>query len=155
MMKVRELIDLLQQLPPELPVMVHDAVGDHFSVMGGGELHCVAHLTTTLWIRPSTVLAAHPDEIIATLDACRFTNPRVFGSVLRGTDTPLSDLDLLVDGDGTMFDLGRAIADLNTCFGIRFQIHTPGSLADSFRAAVLTEACPLTRWTPHAGTETP
>jgi predicted nucleotidyltransferase len=74
--------------------------------------------------------------------------------VLRGTDTPLSDLDLLVDGNSTtLFDLGRAISDLKKVFGIRFHIHTSGSLADSFRAAVLTEACPFTSWAQHAGKE--
>ena len=38
----------------------------------------------------------------------RTNNPRVFGSVVRGTDTEFSDLDLLVDPlpGATLFDLG-------------------------------------------------
>jgi uncharacterized protein len=38
----------------------------------------------------------------------RASNPRVFGSVLRGGDTESSDLDILVDPlpGATLFDLG-------------------------------------------------
>lgn len=45
----------------------------------------------------AAAVAAHRDEIRAIVEANRATNPRVFGSVARGEDTPHSDLDLLVD----------------------------------------------------------
>lgn len=39
----------------------------------------------------------HRYEVLALLDRCGLTNPRLFGSAARGDDKPGSDIDLLVD----------------------------------------------------------
>ena len=49
-------------------------------------------------MKPSDALAAHrTDELRHPGSRHGLARPRVFGSVLNGTDTELSDLDLLVD----------------------------------------------------------
>ena len=48
-------------------------------------------------IRPSQVLARRRDRIREVLEQAGARNIRVFGSAVRGTDRPGSDLDLLVD----------------------------------------------------------
>lgn len=47
--------------------------------------------------RPSTVLNQNRELIRRVVLCHRTRNPRVFGSIIRGTDTEFSDLDLLVD----------------------------------------------------------
>ncbi|WP_217996275.1 nucleotidyltransferase domain-containing protein, partial [Pseudomonas meliae] len=51
----------------------------------------------------------------------RVTNPRIFGSVLRGTDLDGSDLDLLVDAlpGATLLDLGDLEDELKSLLGRR------------------------------------
>jgi uncharacterized protein len=58
-------------------------------------------------MRPSEVVGAHRDDIRAIGAKHRAGEIRVFGSVARGTDTPESDLDLLVsfDDGASYFDL--------------------------------------------------
>lgn len=144
-MTVGELIEQLKAYPPDVPVLMRDERNDPHMILGLGELHEVVHLATTPWVKPSVILAEHRDEIVSTLASAGLANPRVFGSVLRSTDTPLSDLDVLVDaGSGTtLFDIGRAMEVLRKRFGIRFDIVTPNGLPESFRATVLAEARPL------------
>lgn len=48
-------------------------------------------------LKPSTVLNQNRELIRQVTLSHRAHNPRVFGSVTRGTDTEGSDLDLLVD----------------------------------------------------------
>ena len=79
--------------------------------------------------------------------ACRFRaeNPRIFGSVLHGTDQDGSDLDLLVDAlpGATLFDLGGLQAELEDLLGVRVDVLTPGDLPPKFRQQVLAEAQPV------------
>ena len=72
-------------------------------------------------------------------------NPRVFGSVLRGTDDDDSDLDLLVDPspETTLFDLGGLQAELEALLGVPVDVLTPADLPARFRAQVLAEARPV------------
>ena len=72
-------------------------------------------------------------------------NPRVFGSVLRGTDQDGSDLDLLVDAPPgtTLFDLGGLHAELESLLGVHVDLLTPNDLPPKFRARVLAEARPV------------
>lgn len=145
MMNVKDLIEILQRLPQDAPIVMHDAERSPAKLMGVGELHCVVHLTTTLWIRPSIVLAEHRDSIVNTLSNFGLTHPRVFGSVLRGTDTGLSDLDLLVDPakGATLLNLSDAMIELKKSLGILIDLKTPGDLPEKFRDQVLKEARPL------------
>jgi hypothetical protein len=75
----------------------------------------------------------------------RSANPRVFGSVLHGTDRDGSDLDLLVDAlpGATLFDLGGLQDELETLLGVHVDLLTPADLPPEFRAEVLAEARPV------------
>ena len=75
----------------------------------------------------------------------RASNPRIFGSVLRGEDKEGSDLDLLVDAlpGATLFDLGGLQAELEDLLGVQVDVLTPGDLPPKFRQQVLAEAQPV------------
>ena len=79
--------------------------------------------------------------------ACQFraANPRVFGSVLHGTDKEGSDLDLLVDAlpGATLFDLGGLQVELEEMLGVPVDLLTPGDLPSALRDRVLSEALPI------------
>ena len=80
-----------------------------------------------------------------TVSRFRTTNPRVFGSVLHGTDHDGSDIDILVDAlpGATLLDLGDLEAELKSLLGVHVDLLTPGDLSPKFRAKVLSEAQPL------------
>jgi uncharacterized protein len=96
-------------------------------------------------MRPSDILAGHRDTVRDLVVRHRAANPRVFGSVVHGTDHEGSDLDLLVDAlpDASLFDLGGLQAALEATLGIRVDLVTPLELPPSFRNTVLAEARPL------------
>ncbi len=75
----------------------------------------------------------------------RAANPRIFGSVLHGTDTDSSDLDLLVDPlpGATLFDLGGLQDELQTLLGVHVDVLTPRDLPAKIRDQVIGEARPL------------
>lgn len=93
-------------------------------------------------MRPSQALNLKLAEVRAASQRCHTTNPRIFGSVLHGTDTEGSDLDLLVDTlpETTLFDLGALQVELEDLLGVAVEILTPGDLPISFRQQVLAEA---------------
>jgi uncharacterized protein len=68
--------------------------------------------------------------------------PRVFGSVLNGSDAEGSDLDLLVDAlpGATLFDLGGLQCELEDLLGVAVDVLTPDDLPQRFRATVLPTA---------------
>jgi len=65
-------------------------------------------------VKPSKILARYRETIRRIIARSPLSNPRVFGSVVRGDDREDSDLDLLVDASPgtTLFDLGALRADL-------------------------------------------
>jgi predicted nucleotidyltransferase len=75
----------------------------------------------------------------------RAANPRVFGSVLHGRETPGSDIDILVDAlpGATLFDLGGLQVDLEELLGARVDLLTPQDISPRFRDKVLAEARPI------------
>jgi len=75
----------------------------------------------------------------------RAANPRVFGSVVRGTDRDGSDLDILADAlpGATLSDLGGLQDTLQTLLGVPVDLLTPADLPAKFRAKVLAEARPI------------
>jgi predicted nucleotidyltransferase len=75
----------------------------------------------------------------------RTANPRVFGSVLHGTDRDGSDIDLLVDAlpGATLLDLGGLYEDLKSLLGVEIDLVTPRELPVKFRDRVLAEARPV------------
>lgn len=96
-------------------------------------------------MRPSVALSLHRDAIRNAVQRHRVSNPRVFGSVLHGTDTEDSDLDLLVDPHAgtSLFDLAGLTVELQELMGIRVDVRTPKDLSLRFRQQVLDEAQPV------------
>lgn len=96
-------------------------------------------------MRPSTMLNMKRNAIYELTSRFHTTNPRIFGSVLHGTDQDESDLDLLVDAlpGTTLFDLGGLQDELETLLGIHVDLLTPADLPIKFRSQVLAEASPL------------
>ena len=96
-------------------------------------------------MRPS--LALDLKRIAVREAASRFpvANPRIFGSVLHGTDRDGSDLDLLVDArpGATLLDLGDLQEELQSLLGVHVNLRTPGDLPPKSRAKVLAEAQPV------------
>jgi len=96
-------------------------------------------------MRPSVVLDMKRNAVREATVRFRTKNPRVFGSVVHGTDKDGSDLDLLVDAlpGATMFDLGGLQDELESMLGVHVDVLTPTDLPLSFRAKVLAEAQPV------------
>jgi predicted nucleotidyltransferase len=96
-------------------------------------------------MKPSQALEHNRRAIRELTESYRATNPRVFGSVLYGTDKDTSDLDLLVDAlpGATLFDLGGLQDHLEELLGVRVDLRTPGDLPPTFRSQVLNEARPV------------
>lgn len=96
-------------------------------------------------MKPSAVLDRHRAAIRDATSRFRATNPRIFGSVLHGTDQEGSDLDLLVDAmpGATLFDLGGLQMELEDLLGMHVDLLTPGDLPRAFRDRVLAEAQPV------------
>lgn len=93
-------------------------------------------------MRPSIVFNMKRNAVREATSRYRVANPRVFGSVLHGTDEEDSDLDLLVDAlpGATLFDLGGLQDELEALLGIPVELLTPADLPPKFRAKVLAEA---------------
>ena len=96
-------------------------------------------------MRPSVVLDMKRSAVREAVGRFRAANPRVFGSVLHGTDRDGSDLDLLVDAlpGATLLDLGDLEEELKSLLGVDVDLLTPGDLPPKFRAKVLAEAQPI------------
>ena len=96
-------------------------------------------------IKPSHALQLNSRAVLEAALRFHVSNPRVFGSVSRGTDEDDSDLDLLVDPspETTLFDLGGLQVELEALLGVPVDVLTPGDLLARFRAQVLAEARPL------------
>jgi uncharacterized protein len=96
-------------------------------------------------VKPSAALQLQRAAIREAASRFRAANPRVFGSVLHGTDREGSDLDLLVDAlpGATLFDLGGLQLELEELLGVSVDLLTPGDLPPKFRDRVLAEAAPV------------
>ena len=96
-------------------------------------------------MKPSIALQENRALIRQVVAAHRACAPRVFGSVLHGSDQEGSDLDLLVEPtqETTLFDIGAIRAELYQGLQVPVDVLTPNALPDSFREAVLAEAVPV------------
>ena len=96
-------------------------------------------------MKPSVALDRKRRAVREAAGRFRTANPRVFGSVLHGTDRDGSDLDLLVDAlpGATLFDLGGLQVELEALLGVPVDLLTPGDLPPRLRARVLAEAQPV------------
>src|ERR1700682_2314649 len=98
-----------------------------------------------LAMKPSEALTAHRDELRQLVSRYGLSRPRVFGSVLSGTDTDESDLDLLVDpGRSTsLLTIAGLKIDAEKLLGVPVSVLTPNGLPPKFRHEVLQQAQPL------------
>jgi predicted nucleotidyltransferase len=96
-------------------------------------------------MKPSVALELRRTAVREAAGRFRTANPRVFGSVLHGTDADGSDLDLLVDAlpGATLFDLGGLQVELEELLGVSVDLRTPADLPLKFREQVLAEARPV------------
>ncbi len=96
-------------------------------------------------MKPSVALEVNRAAVRAIVAAHRATNPRLFGSTVRGDDTAASDLDLLVDPtpDTTLLDIGAIRHELLQLLGVDVDVVTPNALPSSFRDEVLAQAVPI------------
>jgi predicted nucleotidyltransferase len=96
-------------------------------------------------MRPSEAFEKNRQFIREAVTRHRTANPRVFGSVLHGTDREDSDVDILVDHlpGTTLFDLGLLQEELAEKLGVRVQVVLPGELHEFYRHNVLAEAKPV------------
>jgi predicted nucleotidyltransferase len=96
-------------------------------------------------MKPSEALEAHRQELRELVSRHGLTRPRVYGSVLSGSDTEESDLDLLVDATEktTLFTLTRLERAAQELLGVPVSVLTPGDLPVKFRDRVLKQAQPL------------
>lgn len=96
-------------------------------------------------MKPSDALDAHRAELRQIVSRYGLSRPRVFGSVLSGTDTDESDLDLLVDpGPSTsLLTMAGLKIDAEKLLGVPVSVLTPNGLPPKFRNKVLQLAQPL------------
>lgn len=105
--------------------------------------HFPSSVFTTM--RPSAALTAHRAELRQLVGRYGLSRPRVFGSVLNGTDTDDSDLDLLVDPAKTtsLLTIAGLQIDAEKLLGVTVSVLTPNGLPPKFRDKVLQQAEPL------------
>ena len=96
-------------------------------------------------MRPSIALDMNRNAVREAVKRFRTANPRVFGSVLYGTDIEGSDLDILVDAlpGATLLDVADLQADLELLLVVEVHVLTPGDLPLKFRDKVVAEAQPI------------
>ena len=95
--------------------------------------------------RPSEALHAKRAEVNKLLAHEGLRNPRVFGSVARGTDTETSDLDILVDAPRgvSLLDIVGAQNAIEDLLRVKVHLLTPSELPESIRKSALAEAIAL------------
>ena len=96
-------------------------------------------------MKPTLALQGKQAAIREVVSRYRTANPRVFGSVLHGSDVDGSDLDILVDAlpGTTLFDLGGLTEELTDLLGVPVDVRTPQELHEKFREKVVAEARPV------------
>lgn len=101
----------------------------------------------------SVRLAEHSEEVLAAAAASGLTDVLLFGSCVRGTDTPASDVDLLVAGGArtSLLTISRFAIDVADALGLpedRVDVVTAGGLVPGSRLErqIVAEAQPLAAW---------
>lgn len=105
----------------------------------------VARIDTALRSRPKTRIARHREAILNAVTAHHARAPRLVGSVVRGEDTPDSDIDILVEFDDTasmLDEVGLRLA-LSDILDVEVDVLDVGNLRGEMRDRVLHEAVPL------------
>lgn len=87
----------------------------------------------------------HRETILRLVREHGARDPRIFGSVARGTATADSDIDLLVELEPgrSLLDLGGLLMDLQQALGCPVDVVTVQGLRPRIRERVLREAVSL------------
>ena len=100
-------------------------------------------MSTEAVVLPSQALEARRSEVRHLIESSGLRNPRVFGSVARGTDAPGSDIDILVDvpleSAWTFVSLPRQLSEL---LGVHVDLVSERGLKAK-HSQLLEEARPL------------
>jgi uncharacterized protein len=121
-------------------VVVHSSQ----EIRGAGRMTCVeSELRSTS--RLGTLVLEHRDALLAISRVHHAKNVRVFGSVVRGDESPTSDVDFLVefDDDAHPLDILALGCDLEEELGVRVDVCTTEGLRPFVRDEVLAEAVSL------------
>jgi predicted nucleotidyltransferase len=96
-------------------------------------------------MRPSEALPHYRETIRQLVLQAGMSNPRVFGSVLRGEDREDSDLDILIDPAprASLLAMELLQSRIATATGVKIDLRTPEEIHPKFRAKVLAEAASL------------
>ena len=96
-------------------------------------------------MKPSVAFEQNREFIREAAARRKTTNPRIFGSVLHGTDHEGSDVDILVDAlpGASLFDLGGLQSELEDKLGVPVDVVTSGGLHRFIKDRVLAEARPV------------
>jgi predicted nucleotidyltransferase len=96
-------------------------------------------------MRPSEVLAQRRDAIRQPVTDAGMANPRVFCSVLHGSDQEDSDLGIIIDPapSTSLLDLAGLQIEIEARMGVKVDLLTPKSLPLKIRQKVLDEAVSL------------
>ena len=102
-------------------------------------------------MRPSEVFEQNRALIRDAAPRYRTSNPRVFGSVLHGTDIEGSDIDILIDTlpGTTLFDLIGLEQELEKSSACRFKWSSPMRFTGSSRIEFLPKQSQYERRTNH------
>jgi hypothetical protein len=89
-----------------------------------------------------TLLRKNRRKILETAARYGASNVRVFGSVARGTEDEVSDIDFLVNlaPDRSLFDLGGLLYELQQILGVEVDVVTEEGLRARIRDRVLAES---------------
>lgn len=88
------------------------------------------------------LLERNRDEIINMAHKYGANNVRICGSVARGEDTEVSDIDLLVQMEqgSSLLSLGMFLMDLQSLLGCKVDILTENGLKKRVREKILNDA---------------
>ncbi len=91
------------------------------------------------------LLKAKRKEILAIAEAYGAANIRLFGSIVRGENTELSDVDFLVQmNEGrNLWDLIGLTQNLEELLHCKVDVVTEGGLSPYLREHILASAAPL------------
>ena len=91
------------------------------------------------------LLKKHRQKLLNLAQQYGAYNVRVFGSVIRGTDTEDSDVDFLMSfREGTsLFDRGGLVSDFKDFLGCDVDIVSDKTVKSSLRDEILSSAQPL------------
>lgn len=96
-------------------------------------------------MKPSEALRANRDRLRALTTSHGVLHPRIFGSVIHGTDVEGSDLDILVDptASTTLLRLCALQVEAERLLGVHVDVLTPKAIPARFRDSVLAAAVAL------------